>query len=384
MRIAVTTLGCDRGRSGIGQYTIQLLRQFARMPDVAFDVYVHPDEESIFIPPGGNLRVRHVAERWRKPASSLAWHQAVLPALARRHGHDAVFLPAANRRVPWYLPCPAVGTVHDFSSIHLAGKYDPLRAFYITKVLPALVRRLDAVIAVSESTKRDIIEFAQYPESRVHVIPHGVDLETYSPGDPDAALAALPERYGIRRPCILYISRIEHPGKNHTRLIQAFEMLKQRMQIPHQLVFAGSDWNRAEQVHDMAAKSPWRDDICFTGFVNAADLANLYRVAELFVFPSLYEGFGMPLLEAMAAGVPMACAQVSSLPEVGGDAAVYFDPAEPESIAESLDKLLTNRQLRDDCRARGLARSRLFSWGHTAERTLDAVRLAHGGHGISG
>jgi len=383
MRIAVTTQGCDRGRSGIGQYAIQLLRQFAQMPG-PFDVYVHPDEEAIFIPPQSPLRVLPVAGRWKKPALNLAWHQAVLPLLTRRNRHDVVFLPAANRRVPWHLPCPMVGTVHDFSSIHLAGKYDPLRALYITRVLPALVRRLDAVITVSESTKRDIVEFARYPESRVHIIPHGVDLDTYSPADPEAALAALPERYGIRPPCILYISRIEHPGKNHVRLIQAFEILKQRMRIPHQLVLAGSDWNRAEQVHELADKSPCRNDICFTGFVDSADLPNLYRVAEVFVFPSLYEGFGMPLLEAMAAGVPMACAQVSSLPEVGGDAALYFDPADPESMAASLEQLLADKALRDDYRARGLARSRLFSWRHAAERTLEVLCQKHGRHGISG
>ena len=271
-----------------------------------------------------------------------------------------------------------VGTVHDFSSIHVKGKYDPFRNFYITRVLPALVRGLTHVIADSESAKRDILEFAGVPEERVTVIPLGVNRQIYCPGDKTAAAERIKTTYGVRTPLILYISRIEHPGKNHVRLIQAFERFKKASASPHRLVLAGSDWTRAEDVHRAAAASRFASDIVFTGYVAATDLPDLYRASDVFVFPSLFEGFGMPILEAMACGVPVACSNVSSIPEVAGDAALLFDPYDPEDIASTLQRLLGDSSLHAGHVAKGLARSVEFDWRKTAIRTLEAIERAAG------
>jgi glycosyltransferase involved in cell wall biosynthesis len=321
----MTTLGCDGGRSGIGQYAIQLLREFSRIDSGAvFDVFVHPAEKATFMPQQNGLNPVLVGDRLRHPVLNLAWHQLVFPRACKRNRYDVAFLPAANRRVPFRMPCPVAGTVHDFSSIHMEGKYDPLRLIYIKKVLPRLVNGLTHVIADSECTKKDVVEFADYPEARVTVVPLGVNDDVYYPSDKTAAQAALRKQTKIRPPYIVYISRIEHPGKNHVRLIEAFDILKSRMKIPHQLVLAGSDWSRAEEVHQRAEKCACRDDIVFTGFVPASMLPDLYRGADIFAFPSLFEGFGLPVLESMACGTPVACSNVSSIPEVGGDAVVYF------------------------------------------------------------
>jgi glycosyltransferase involved in cell wall biosynthesis len=320
------------------------------------------------------MRPVSFGERIRPPVVNLAWHQTVLPFLCRKRGYDVLFLPAANRRVPFAATCPTVGTVHDFSAIHVAEKYGLARMVYIRQVLPFLVRRMTHVITISESTRRDLLEHARVPEERVTVIPLAVDAAVYTPRGKEEAIARIGPKYGIRGAYILYSSRIEHPGKNHARLIRAFDQLKAREGLPHQLVFAGRDWDRADEVHRMAEQAACARDILFTGFVDAADIPYLYNGADAFVFPSLYEGFGLPLLEAMSSGAPVACSNLSSLPEVAGDAALLFDPYDEEAIGEALRRLLTDEALRAGCIRQGLARSRLFTWEATARRTLDVIR----------
>ncbi len=374
MKIGITTFGCDAGKSGIGQYLIHLLREFAHgETGAAMEVLLHPGDEARLLPESHPFSRCHVSEKFRSPLRNVAWHQFLFPGLCRKNRYDVMFLPAANRRVPFSLPCPTVGTVHDFSSIHIKGKYDPLREFYITRVLPMLVRTLTQVIADSESTKKDIIEFAHVPEDRVTVIPLAVDRAVYAPREKEAAQARIQQKYGVRPPYILYISRIEHPGKNHVQLIRAFSQIKKSTGSPHQLVLAGSDWTRAAEVHHAAAESACARDIVFTGYAPAGDLPDLYCAADLFVFPSLFEGFGMPILEAMACGVPVACSNISSLPEVAGDAAVLFDPSDSAAMAEALAPLIADRNLCDHYARKGLERSARYDWRITARKTLDLL-----------
>ena len=375
--LGVTTFGGDGGVSGIGQYIMQLLAAFARRRaegDLRFEVSTYADEGGLFVPDSPAATTRHVSRRFAAPVTNIAWHQLALPVIAARRGYDVLFLPAANRRVPLAAPCPMVGTVHDFSGIHVADKYDPARMFYIRKVLPFLVRRLDHVLTVSEASRRDIVEYTGVAPEKVTVTPLAADASVFYPGDREAAAAHVQARYGVRGPYLLYISRIEHPGKNHARLIRAFERLKSRQDIPHQLLLAGSDRERAKEVHEIAGLSPWADDILFTGFVPNQDVPALYRGAEAFVFPSLYEGFGLPLLEAMACGTPVAAANLSSLPEVAGDAALLFDPYDEEQIEETLGRLVREPDLRRSLTDKGTARARGYTWDKTAEATLAAIR----------
>lgn len=377
MNVGITTFGADGGKSGISQYVINLLNQFALAENGAhFDVIVYEDEQSLFVPPAMHFTALCLSGRWRHPVLNIAWHQLALPRWCRKRGYDVLFLPAGNRRLPFSAPCPTVGTVHDFSSLHVEGKYDPARVLYITRVLPLFIRRLTRVLTVSESSKRDIVEYAGVPEDRVHVTPLAANRDLYYPRDRQSALARAVSKYGLRPPYILYISRIEHPGKNHVRLIRAFARLKESEALPHQLVLAGSDWMRADEVHGAAEMSGYADDIVFTGFVPTEDLPDLYCGADVFVFPSLYEGFGLPVLEAMCCGIPVACSNISSMPEVAGDAALLFDPYDEEAIEEALRELLTDPELRAYYAQRGLERSQRFTWSVTAARTLDVLRAA--------
>ena len=375
MKVGISTFGGDGGNSGISQYIIQLIREFAREPDGCnFEVIGYGEERAVFVPESGGIAHLPFGSHLRSPIRNVFWHQTSLPRYCRERAFDVLFLPAGNRRLPVYSPCPTVGTVHDFSSIHVPGKYDRARLFYITRVLPFLVRRLTHVLTVSESSKRDIVEYARVPEEKVTVTPLAANPSVYFPRDQQEAVAMLSPRHAVRTPFILYTSRIEHPGKNHARLIRAFAELKRRDRIPHQLVLAGADRERAEEVHRTAEESGFAEDILFTGFVATEDVPLLYQAADIFVFPSLYEGFGLPILEAMACGTPVACSRISSMPEVAGDAAILFDPNEESSIASAIGSIICGTDLRKDLSARGLERSRQFSWARTAAQTLQVLR----------
>jgi glycosyltransferase involved in cell wall biosynthesis len=375
MKIGITTFGGDGGKSGISQYIINLLREFAVIAaGDEIEVLVYEDEETIFVPKVAPFTTLRFPGSLRSTLKNIAWHQTALPKLCRQRGYDVLFLPAGNRRLPYSAPCPTVGTVHDFSSLHVVGKYDAAHLLYIKRVLPGLVRRLTQVIAVSECSKRDIVQYARVPQEKVQVILEAADNEMYYPRTDREQLAQAQAKYGIKAPYLLYVARIEHPGKNHVRLIRAFSRLKAEGRVPGvQLVLAGSDWSGAEAVHQEAERSPAVRDIRFTGFVAGGDLPLLYSGAEIFVFPSLYEGFGLPILEAMRCGVPVACADASSLSEVAGDAAVMFDPADECAIAAALETLLTDPQCRARWAERGLRHSQKFTWSETARLTLDLL-----------
>jgi glycosyltransferase involved in cell wall biosynthesis len=380
MRIGITTFGGDGGKSGISQYIIKLLEELAGIDHGhGIEVIVYRDEQTIFIPSSADFTTLLYEGHLRNPVVNVVWHQVSLPQVCKERAYDVLFLPAGNRRLPLHVGCPTVGTVHDFSSIHVSGKYDPGRMFYIQHVLPFLIRRLSHVITISESSRKDIVEYAKVAENRVSIIPNGVDHNTFFPRDKGACAEQIAQKYGFQPPYILYISRIEHPGKNHARLIDAFSRLKAKTAIPHQLVLAGSDWTRAEEVHKAAAQSAYEKEIVFTGFVPGADLPAFYCGAELFVFPSLYEGFGLPILEAMACGVPVACSNLSSMPEVAGDAGVLFDPYAEDDMAGAMERVLLDPEFHGSLVRLGLERVRQYTWAGTARMTLAVIEQTAAG-----
>ena len=376
LRVGVAAFGTDGSRSGIGSYLrqwLQALDESAANVDV--DVLAPRSELSELVAETHGCDRLAMSEAHRSPGRSMAWHQVGLPLSSRRRGWDVAFLPAANRRLAAWMPCPTVGTVHDMSMARVKNKYDRTHAFYFNTILPGLIRRLSRVITVSECSKRDIVELAQVDPSRIHVISHGVDARRFHPND-DEASRAIRKGLGLLAPYLLYVARIEHPGKNHVALIRAFDRVKTTLGAPHQLVLAGAPWNGADEVYAEAARARHAKDIVFTGFTDDQSVPALYRGAEAYVFPSLYEGFGMPLLEAMASGVPIACSRTSSLPEVAGEAAEYFEPSDQETIESSLEILISNPARRSELIDRGLRRAASFSWRASVDQTLAVFHRA--------
>jgi glycosyltransferase involved in cell wall biosynthesis len=290
--------------------------------------------------------------------------------LLQRHHCDCAYLPAGNRRLGMWYGVPSVSTIHDLSQLHVEGKYDPLRMFYIRRVLPLMMQRLTRLVSVSNSTRRDLVDHAGIRPEHIRVAYNGADLSGFANTVHSEARETIATAMGIDSPYILYTARLEHPGKNHVRLLEAAALLKQRGLLSHKLVLAGSRWNGAEVIEDRIVQLGLSDDVITTGFVDAQLLPPLYAAADLFVFPSLFEGFGIPLLEAMAAGTAVCAANVSSIPEVVGDAALLFDPRDPDDIARQLQRLLHDSALRQQLVARGRQRALQFSWDDAASGVL--------------
>ena len=281
----------------------------------------------------------------------------------------------------WRKPCPLVATIHDLAPFRVAGKYDWKRMLYGQVVARQLARRQDAIIAISENTASDIRKYFAAPREKMTVIHNGIEHARFFPGaagtvaSGDAcatalAKAAAAKLFNLTKPFFLYVARLEHPGKNHVRLIEAFTQFKAATRSGWQLALAGSDWHSAEMIHAAIKASPVAADIRALGFVGDPELPELYRAADGFVFPSLYEGFGLPPIEAMACGCPVISSMRGSLGEVVGDAALIIEPENVVDLAAKLGSLAKDAALRERLRAAGFAQARKFDWQRTARETL--------------
>ena len=379
MKIGLSTSVIQRGRSGVGQYVLALVR--ALLPEAGrheFTLFVLEEARPLFSFAESAMRIVPVPERFRAPVADIGWHQAALPRLARRLGLDVLHVPS-YRRMLWRRPCGLVATIHDLAPFHLRNKYDPARMFYGRVVARRLAQRQSRIIAVSEATARDLDRFFRVPRSRVAVVPNGLDHGRFRPGSAAEAKAALASRHGVSGPFFLYVARLEHPAKNHVRLIEAFGRFKAETRSPWRLVLGGSDWHGAGAIHAAAASSPFAADIIRSGFVSGDELPEWYRAADAFVYPSLFEGFGLPPVEAMACGCPVISSGAGALAEVIGGAAIVIDPHDIAGMAGALARLASDPAERDRLRLAGLARARLFDWKLNAAATLRVYAEAAGG-----
>jgi glycosyltransferase involved in cell wall biosynthesis len=378
MRIGISTSVVQRGKTGVAQYVFALLRAF--LPYTSsneFVLFVLEEDLPLFASVAGKMRIIKVPEKFRPPAKNILWHQTVLPRCAREEKLEVLHVPS-YRRLLWSRPCPLVGTIHDLAPFQVRGKYDWKRMWYGKNVVPRLAARQDQIIAISENTSRDIQKFLKLPTTRINVVYNGLEHERFFPGSRESAKAEAAKRHGLQKPFFLYVARLEHPAKNHVRLISAFERFKAQTHSDWQLVFGGSDWNGAEAIHLAIKQSPVSADIRSLGFVSDAILPDLYRAADVFVYPSLYEGFGMPPIEAMASGCPVISSTNGSLGEVVGDAAAIVNPEDIASMANQLTMLGTDEQQRERFRAAGFAQASKFDWNRCAAETLKVYEKAIG------
>ena len=378
MKLFVSCIPYDGGKSGISVYVREVVRELCRQGH-ELTLLVEPSggPPSSAAETDAQERVPPVihAPRWtRRPVLSMLWHLLFLPFWIRRHrkDFDGFVICAANRRVCAWYPLPTTATVHDLANFHVSGKYSRMRMFYLAHVLPHFAKKAHRLVAVSGATKADMVKFWGCREGDVTVLYNGLA------GDRQQAYnskTSAPANHGPRT-TILYISRIEHPGKNHVRLIEAYGRLPRAVAEAHPLVIAGADWKDAETVHAAAAASPHTEFIRFTGFVPEGGLEKLWGEAGFYVFPSLFEGFGLSLVEAMARGIPCACSNNGSLGEIAGDAAITFNPESAGEIAAALERLMGESA--EDRRAR-VARGRewitRFSW---ADHAAGLVKLLEG------
>jgi glycosyltransferase involved in cell wall biosynthesis len=376
VKIGFSTSVIQRGKTGVAQYVFALLRAMrAHAAGHEIHLFVLEEDRPLLEFASDVMRIVPVAEVHRPAVKNILWHQTTLPGIARELGLDVLHVPS-YRRMLWRKPCALVSTIHDLAPFHVRGKYDWKRMIYGRVVVKRLAHRQDRIIAVSENTARDLGTFFGVQRRNVDLVWNGIDHERFRPGNAAEAKAEAAKRWGLERPFFLYVSRLEHPAKNHVRLIEAFSRFKAATGSDWQLALGGSDWHGAEAIHAAAKASPHAGDIRFLGFVDDATLPVLYRATDVFVYPSMFEGFGFPPVEAMASGCPVISSTRGSLAEVVADAARTVDPERVEDIEGALRELATDAAVRERLRVAGFRNARRFDWDLNAREVLEVYRKA--------
>jgi glycosyltransferase involved in cell wall biosynthesis len=261
---------------------------------------------------------------------------------------------------------PTILTIHDLIFRKMPEHHKPLNRWYLNLTLPLFSRRADHIIVVSEATRHDVVDTYGISRDKMTVVPEAA-APRFTP-QPPKVIDAVRQCYQLPESYLLYVGTIE-PRKNLLRLLQVWEKLYRTSEVPP-LVIVGSRGWLSEDFFTALENSPFRNDVLLTGFVRDEDLPGLYAAATAFIFPSLYEGFGLPPLEAMACGTPVVCSNTSSLPEVVGEAALLCDPLDELALADALKRVVSDEDLRDTLRERGLKQAAKFSWDRTAKETL--------------
>ncbi|MEJ5310694.1 MAG: glycosyltransferase family 1 protein [Anaerolineae bacterium] len=352
---------------GIGRYVTNLAR--ALIPQLA------PDEQlTVFFDPAHPLDfpVSDAVRSLPVNVSPFSLRQQwVIPRLLRQHQvnvyHSAYYLMAYRTGVPTLL------TLYDLIPIHFP-EHSTLKARLLFRWATALaLRAAQHTLTISEATRRDVLARFRLPPERITTIPLAAD-PAFTPQPPEV-VTALRARYALPDTFLLYLGS-NKPHKNLVRLIEAWAVVQAEMPDVT-LVMAGAWLPQHPEARQRAQVLGIDDRVCWLGPLPGADLPALYTAAAAFVFPSLYEGFGLPVIEAMACGTPVACANTSSLPEVAGDAAVLFDPMQVEAIVDALRRVLGEDDLRAGLRQRGLVQAGKFSWARTAQETLRIYQGMH-------
>ena len=352
---------------GIGTYIRNLLRQLARQDhETEFVLLSRPDDHAFLAALGENFRpVTETAGNY-----SLS-EQIRIPLALKREKVDLYHAP--HYVLPPLVSCRSVVTIHD--CIHLMfPQYLPNRMAlqYAKRSMAVAARRATRVLTVSESSKRDIIRFFGTPAGKIDVIHNAYD-ERFAVEPPEEEVVRVRERYQLQARFVLYAGNVK-PHKNLERLIEAFHLVRNRGLDDLKLVMIGDDISHYAALRRAVHRHQLHQYVRFFGYVPEETLAVMYRLAAAFVFPSLYEGFGLPPLEAMASGTPVVTSSVSSLPEVAGNAAVLVDPYDPAAIADGVHRVLTDAALAADLREKGLARARQFSWETSVRRVREIYR----------
>jgi len=344
----------------------QLVPALARAaPGVRFTAFVGRDARDV------DLGVDRVVLPVRA-ANRVEWvrgEQLVLPRAAERAGCDLVHSLAST--------APATGrfrrvtTVHDLNYRIVPDAHFGVRALGMRALVPLSVRRSHRVISGSESTRDDLVRLLGADPARIDVVPHGIGRPPSGGATPAAELGA---RLAVGDRRVLLCLSAKRPHKNLTGLLDALALIPaERRPVT---VLPGYPTPHETELRERAHALGLDDDVRFLGWTSDADVEGLFAFASAFAYPSLYEGFGLPVLEAMARGVPVACSDRSSLPEVAGDAALLFDPADPAAIARAVTRLLGDRALAAELVRKGRLRAAEFSWQHTARGTLAAYERA--------
>lgn len=365
-------------KTGIGVYTDRLLCGIRSCSDFTVKIYLPMP----FINPAKrNNSIDEVIKNY--PDVEIKSHALPTPKMQRWIWGHSDFLPIERflgsidlyHGTSFVMPplhhAKGIMTIYDLSFM-LFPQFHTREMQAFTKNIRRYAERSDCIIAISEQTKQDIVRLLDVPADKVRVTLLAADTR-YRVIDDKHRLASVAATYGIDREYILYTGTLE-PRKNVPAIIRAFQSIKRELKVPHRLVLAGKKGWLYDDIFAEVRAMDLEHEVIFTGYVPDEDLPFLYNGADLFVYPSFYEGFGLPPLEAMACGCPVITSSTSSLPEVVGAAGIMVDPRKPEELAEAMARVLGDNELLADMRRRGVERAATFSWERCARETLSIYR----------
>jgi glycosyltransferase involved in cell wall biosynthesis len=364
VRIAIDARALLQERTGIGTYTYAIARGLAARPGVSVGLFApRPFPASVDGSGAFSLQTDH-------HPFGIVWLQSTLPQRVARWGADV--LVSALTIGPARGETPFLSTVHDLTPLSHPEWHAARTLVGFLPLWERTVERAARFLCVSRTTAKDLI--ARYPETepRVRVTLNGVDLAFFSPADDPAARRRTRQRYSAGQPFLLYLGTLE-PRKNVEALVVACERMWGRRRSRPDLVLAGGAGWKTAGLHRRIARSPFRDKIHVAGYAARDAARELYRAAEAFAYPSLAEGFGLPVLEAMACGTPVVASTADALVEVGGDAALYAPPRDVEALARAIEQALEDGPLRERLAAAGRRRAEQFPWDAGASATAEAV-----------
>jgi glycosyltransferase involved in cell wall biosynthesis len=353
-----------RNRAGTGVYASELLRQLATAPDLKVKVFDYPSRPGEH---GGSLA------RGIQNIKGLLWAHYYLPRLLGRGNFDLLHSPAFI--VPIGCPCPSVVTVHDLTFVMFPQHFERRWRLYLKWMMPSVLRSASAVICVSQQTKTDLLRYYSVSPDKIHVVYNGIDHTRFHPGaNLDVNWA---RGVGIRGGYLLHLGTLSYRKNIKTLLLAIAKLRSNGKWTNRQLVLAGAEIPAlpgAAEIHETVQALDLAPHVILAGHVPDEHLPGLYADASVLVMPSLYEGFGLPVLESMAVGTPVVTSDASSLAEIAGDAAILVPAQDEAALAAAIDKVLQNGSIAEELRRKGLAWARHFSWRRAALETIRIYR----------
>ncbi len=378
MRIGLDYTAAVQQSAGIGRYCRELVGALAvldRENTYTLLVGGRPSAEALERArqrfsghPNFRLRPVPLSERWL----NRIWHRLRLPLYVEAFTGPLDLFHSTDFTLPPVRRAKTVLQVHDLSFLRTPQHAEPSLQRYLQQVVPRSVRRADLVLADSQHTKQDLVALLGVAPERIMVVLAGVEARFRRVTD-EAQLEQVRQRYGLSQPFILGLGTLE-PRKNFAGLISAYAALRARQDTPHQLVIGGRKGWLYQGIFDRVAELGLEEQVRFLGFVADEDLPALYTLADVFAFPSFYEGFGIPILESMACETPVVASNASSLPEVVGEAGLMVSPEDTEALAQALGQALRDAPLRRTLISRGQEQARRFTWERAAQQLLLAYR----------
>ncbi len=374
MRIGINALFLLPSKVGGSEiYVRNRVKCLAGMGDGnTYVVFVNRESAGVFDDVGPRVKIVLCSLRASSRPLRILWEQVVLPFQTLRHKIDILF--SAGMTSPFVCPVPSVVAIFDLQHVLQPENFPRWYLPFVKWIIYLSAKLADGVVTISQKVRDDIVKFYRIPSGDIAVTYLAADHDTFFPRD-TKEVEEVRTKYGLPERFILYAAA-SLPHKNHALLFEALRMLKERGGRTR-LVLIGARDKGYDAIAEMIEKTGLQTDVVFTGWLPFEDIAPIYCASDALVFPSLNEGFGMPVIEAMACGVPVVCSNIEPLPEVAGDAAYFIDPYDPSSIAEGISKVISDRNLRRDLIEKGFRRAAAFTWENTALKTLEFI-MSHG------